>query len=151
MGPAEGEEGLAKNLRLLADMRAKVGPDFWLMYDCWMALDLPYAVRLANRAQEFGLKWIEEALSPDDYWGYADLKRQVPSGMLVTTGEHEATRWGLSHAPRDGVLRHHPARRRLVRRRDRASEDLGARRRARQARRAARLFRLLLSLRHHAP
>jgi L-rhamnonate dehydratase len=94
-GPAEGEEGLEKNIALLADMRARVGDGFWLMYDCWMALDLEYAVRLAGRAQEYGLKWIEEALSPDDYWGYAELKRRVPAGMLVTTGEHEATRWGF--------------------------------------------------------
>ncbi len=94
-GPAEREEGLEKNIALLADMRSKVGDDFWLMYDCWMALDLDYATRLSHRAQEFGLKWIEEALSPDDYWGYAALKRAVPAGMLVTTGEHEATRWGF--------------------------------------------------------
>jgi L-rhamnonate dehydratase len=80
---------------MLADMRGKVGPDFWLMLDCWMSLDLNYAIRLAGRAQEYGLKWIEEALSPDDYWGYADLKRNTPRGMLVTTGEHEATRWGF--------------------------------------------------------
>ncbi|MDB5367055.1 MAG: Mandelate racemase/muconate lactonizing protein [Rhodospirillales bacterium] len=93
--PCEGEEGLAKNIDLLADMRAKVGPDFWLMYDCWMSLDLNYATRLAQAAHEHGLKWIEEALSPDDYWGYAELKRNVPKGMLVTTGEHEATRWGF--------------------------------------------------------
>jgi L-rhamnonate dehydratase len=94
-GPAEGEEGLAKNIAMLADMRSKVGPDFWLMLDCWMSLDLNYAVRLAQRAHDYGLKWIEEALSPDDYWGYADLKRSTPPGMLVTTGEHEATRWGF--------------------------------------------------------
>jgi L-rhamnonate dehydratase len=94
-GPAEGEEGLAKNIAMLADMRAKVGADFWLMLDCWMSLDLNYAVRLAQRAHEYGLKWIEEALSPDDYWGYASLKRSTPRGMLVTTGEHEATRWGF--------------------------------------------------------
>src|SRR6185503_5653067 len=31
-GPAEGEEGMEKNVALLADMRAKVGDDFWLMY-----------------------------------------------------------------------------------------------------------------------
>ena len=94
-GPAEGEEGLAKNIAMLADMRSKVGPDFWLMLDCWMSLDLNYALRLAQRAHDYGLKWIEEALSPDDYWGYADLKRSTPCGMLVTTGEHEATRWGF--------------------------------------------------------
>jgi L-rhamnonate dehydratase len=94
-GPAEGEEGLRKNLEMIRDMREKVGDDFWLMLDCWMSLDLDYATRLAHGAAEFGLKWIEEALPPDDYWGYAKLRNQVPPGMLVTTGEHEATRWGF--------------------------------------------------------
>lgn len=94
-GPAEGVEGLKKNIAELAEMRSRVGPDFWLMWDCWMALDVDYATRLAHAAHEHGLKWIEEAISPDDYWGYAELKRNVPRGMLVTTGEHEATRWGF--------------------------------------------------------
>lgn len=94
-GPAEGEEGLHRNIAELAEMRSRVGPDFWLMLDCWMALDVNYATRLAQRAHEHGLKWIEEALSPDDYWGYAELKKNAPTGMLVTTGEHEATRWGF--------------------------------------------------------
>ena len=94
-GPAEGEEGLKKNLEELATMRSRVGKDFWLMLDCWMSLDLNYATRLAHAAHEYGLKWIEEALPPDDYWGYAELRRNVPRGMLVTTGEHEATRWGF--------------------------------------------------------
>ncbi len=95
-GPAEGAEGMQRNLGLLALMRDKVGPDFWLMYDCWMSLDLDYATRLAAAAwEQSGLKWIEEALPPDDYWGYADLRRSVPRGLLVTTGEHESTRWGF--------------------------------------------------------
>jgi L-rhamnonate dehydratase len=33
-----------------------------------MSLDLQYATRLAQEASRYGLKWIEEALSPDDYW-----------------------------------------------------------------------------------
>ncbi len=94
-GPAEGEEGLAKNLAQLAEMRSRTGDDFWLMLDCWMSLDLNYALRLAHGASRFGLKWIEEALLPDDYWGYAELRRKAPAGMLITTGEHEATRWGF--------------------------------------------------------
>jgi len=94
-GPAEGEEGFRKNLQMIAEMRDKTGDDFWLMLDCWMSLDLNYATRLAHAAWEYGVKWIEEALSPDDYWGSAALKRAVPAGMLVTTGEHEATRWGF--------------------------------------------------------
>ena len=49
-GPAEGDEGLARNIEQLAAMRAKVGADFWLMLDCWMSLDLDYASRLAAAA-----------------------------------------------------------------------------------------------------
>jgi len=94
-GPAEGEQGLRRNLEKLAHMREQVGSDFWLMYDCWMSLDLNYATRLAHAAADFGLKWIEEALPPDDYWGYAALRRNMPAGMMVSTGEHEATRWGF--------------------------------------------------------
>jgi L-rhamnonate dehydratase len=95
-GPAEGIDGLHKNIAELAEMRSRVGEDFWLMLDCWMSLDLDYATRLAHRAwDECGLKWIEEALSPDDYWAYAALKKNAPKGLLVTTGEHEATRWGF--------------------------------------------------------
>ena len=32
---------------------------------------------------------------PDDYWGYSDLRKNVPRGMLVSTGEHESTRYGF--------------------------------------------------------
>lgn len=93
--PAEGEAGLKANLAALEEMRGRVGDDFWLMLDCWMSLDLNYAIRLAARAYEYGLKWIEEALPPDDYWGYAALRKAAPAGMMVATGEHEATRWGF--------------------------------------------------------
>ncbi len=93
--PADGPAWLNDALAELEDMRARVGPDFWLMLDCWMALDLDAARRLAHGAARHGLKWIEEAISPDDYWSYAALRRDAPAGMLVTTGEHEATRWGF--------------------------------------------------------
>lgn len=94
-GPAEGEDGLEKNMQELGSMRSRVGKDFWLMFDCWMSLDVDYAMRLARAAADQGLKWIEEPLSPDDYWAHADLRRGLPSGMLLAAGEHEATRWGF--------------------------------------------------------
>jgi L-rhamnonate dehydratase len=93
--PAEGDEGFRKNIAALAEMRSRVGEEFWLMVDCWMSLDLDYAVRFAQAAAKFNMKWIEEALPPDDYWGYRELRKKVPRGMLVSTGEHEATRWGF--------------------------------------------------------
>jgi L-rhamnonate dehydratase len=93
--PHEGEAGMRESLDELARMRDRVGEDFWLMWDCWMSLDLDYATRLAHEAREHGLLWIEEALLPDDYWGYAELRRAVPPAMLVTTGEHESTLAGF--------------------------------------------------------
>jgi L-rhamnonate dehydratase len=94
-GPADGAAGIRAELERLATMRERVGDDFWLMFDCWMSLDLDHALRLARGAAEYDLRWIEEALPPDDYWGYAELRRQAPPGVWVTTGEHEATRWGF--------------------------------------------------------
>lgn len=92
---AEGDMGFRANLATLQNARNKVGDAFWLMWDCWMSLDTRYATRIAHAAKDLELKWLEEALPPDDYWGYAQLKRSVPPSMWITTGEHEATRWGF--------------------------------------------------------
>lgn len=94
-GPAEGPAGLRANLELLARMRSAVDDDFFLAYDCWMSLDVEYAVRLAQEGADLGLRWIEEPLPPDDYWAYAELRRRLPTQVLLSTGEHEATRWGF--------------------------------------------------------
>lgn len=94
-GPADGEEGLRANVELMRTMRERVSDDFFLAYDCWMALDVPYATRLGHELADQGVRWIEEALPPDDYWGYAELRRNLPPGMLCTTGEHEAGRLGF--------------------------------------------------------
>ncbi len=94
-GPAEGEDGFRANIERAEEMQSAVGDDFWLAYDCWMSLDVPYARRLMDELARLRFRWIEEALPPDDYWGYAELKRLAPPDLMVTTGEHEATRWGF--------------------------------------------------------
>jgi L-rhamnonate dehydratase len=65
-GPAEGDEGLRRNVELAAEMRARVGDgdDFFLAYDCWMALDVPYTLALIDAIRDYRLKWIEEFLNP---------------------------------------------------------------------------------------
>ncbi|GAB5363719.1 hypothetical protein AAMO2058_000908100 [Amorphochlora amoebiformis] len=93
-GPADGEEGMKKNIQLVEEFRKSVGPDFPLMIDCYMALTLPYAKELAKRIQPFNIKWIEECLHPDDYKGYGELRSSV-STCMVTCGEHEYTRYGF--------------------------------------------------------
>jgi L-rhamnonate dehydratase len=46
------------------ETRKQVGSDYRLMVDCYMALDVPYAIDLANAVREANLFWIEEALPP---------------------------------------------------------------------------------------
>jgi len=94
-GPAEGDEGLRRNVETATQMRERVGDDFFLAYDCWMALDVPYALKLIEALRPYRFKWLEEFLPPDDYWGYAEVRRRAPRDLLIATGEHEATRWGF--------------------------------------------------------
>ena len=48
-GPADGARGLEENERLVARAREVLGPDRELMLDCWMAFDVEYTLRLAER------------------------------------------------------------------------------------------------------
>jgi len=95
-GPHDGEAGLQRNVAFLAKQRAAIGPNFPLMVDCYMALDVPYAIRLAEACKPLNIYWWEEVLSPDDVEGYA-LIRQAHPGLKWTTGEHEYTRYGFRH------------------------------------------------------
>lgn len=93
-GPSEGESGFRRNIDRAQAAREAVGPDFPLFYDCWMALDVDYAARLAAALEPLGFRWIEEPLLPDDYAGHAELRRRMPSTMTLNTGEHEYTAYG---------------------------------------------------------
>ncbi|MGB3329374.1 MAG: enolase C-terminal domain-like protein [Thermomicrobiales bacterium] len=92
-GPADGWDGLKKNVALIEHARELVGPDSEIMLDCYMAWNIDYALRMSRLAEPYRIRWIEECLPPDDFEGYAELtaKSQIP----VATGEHEYTRWGF--------------------------------------------------------
>ena len=85
--PADGEEGLRKAEELVATVRDQIGPDVALMLDCWMALDVDYTVRLAERLRPYRLRWIEDYLLPDDTEGFAQVRQRLPWQTLAT-GEH---------------------------------------------------------------
>lgn len=105
-GPADGPEGMSRNVTFVGDWREKVGPNFSLMLDCYMALDLQYTAELAQRLAPFHLKWIEEPLMPDEYAAHAKLAARL-EGMGTTayfaTGEHEYTRFGFQQLIEAGV------------------------------------------------
>jgi L-rhamnonate dehydratase len=92
-GPADGWDGIKKNVELIEWARDIVGPDSDLMLDCYMAWNVDFTLRMSREVERLGVRWIEECLPPDDYEGYAEItaKSRVP----VATGEHEYTRWGF--------------------------------------------------------
>jgi L-rhamnonate dehydratase len=86
-GPVDGAPGLERIEALTATTRELIGPAVDLMLDCWMALDVEYTVRLAERLRPYRLRWLEDCLIPEDFEGFAELRRRLPWQGLAT-GEH---------------------------------------------------------------
>ncbi|WP_240232672.1 L-rhamnonate dehydratase [Devosia lacusdianchii] len=99
----DGEDGLRKNVAFLEAQRAKVGPGFPLMVDCYMSLTVPYAIRLAEACAHLDIYWWEEVLHPDDIEGFRLLKQAHPK-LKWTTGEHEYTRYGFRRLIEDRTI-----------------------------------------------
>jgi L-rhamnonate dehydratase len=92
--PADGHVGLRKNVEYLRKQRESVGPDFPLMVDCYMSLNVSYIIELAKKCEDLDINWWEECLSPDDTDGFEQIKRAHPT-LKFTTGEHEYSRYGF--------------------------------------------------------
>ena len=102
-GPAEGLNGLRKNEAMVARAREIVGDDVELMVDCWMSLDVEYAVRLAEALRPYRIKWIEDALLPEHQEGYEKLRERLPWQTLAT-GEHWYTPYPFAKAASKGLV-----------------------------------------------
>jgi len=105
-GPCDGASGLSENVEFVRDWREKVGPEYPLMLDCYMALDVQYTTELARRLAPYNLTWIEEPLMPDEYAGHAKIADNL-KGLGITTyfatGEHEYTHHGYQQLIDAGV------------------------------------------------
>jgi L-rhamnonate dehydratase len=93
-GPADGKDGLMKNVALVRKTRELIGAGGDIMLDCYMALDVPYTIALAKAVAEYDVLWIEEPVPPDQPDDYRRIKDAVPD-ILITGGEHEFTRYGF--------------------------------------------------------
>jgi L-alanine-DL-glutamate epimerase-like enolase superfamily enzyme len=91
-GPSDGPAGKRKNYNLVRTVREAIGPDVELMADAYMGWDVPYAIDMIHRVEEFDLKWVEEPVVPDDLDGYSRIRAAVRTP--ISGGEHEFTRWG---------------------------------------------------------
>ncbi len=86
-GPDDGIDGLNRAEEMVAETRSQIGDDVELMLDCWMALDVEYAVRLGEALKPYRLKWLEDFLMPGDMSGFAAVRARLP-GQGLATGEH---------------------------------------------------------------
>ncbi|HEX3118121.1 MAG TPA: L-rhamnonate dehydratase [Candidatus Acidoferrum sp.] len=92
-GPADGASGMQRNVELVRTVREAVGDEIDVMADAYMGWTLDYAKRMLPLLERFHLRWLEEAVIPDDIHGYAELKSygRVP----IAGGEHEFTLYGF--------------------------------------------------------
>jgi len=93
-GPADGHEGMKKNVALVESTRKALGPDGDIMLDCWMAWTERYTLEMAELVAPHRVYWMEECLQPHDYEGFGRLNAAIKSTRIVT-GEHEYTRYGF--------------------------------------------------------
>lgn len=92
-GPMDGAAGMLKNIELVQTVREVIGYGVDLMVDAYMGWTLDYAKRMLPRLEGFNIRWLEEAVIPDDTRGYKTLKSygRVP----IAGGEHEFTIFGF--------------------------------------------------------
>lgn len=95
-GPADGREGMKKNVELVKRTRSLLGPDGDIMLDCWMSWTERYTIEMAEMFEPYKVYWMEECLQPHDYTGFGRLNAAIKSTRIVT-GEHEYTRYGFRY------------------------------------------------------
>ena len=101
-GPADGREGMRKNVELVERARKALGPDGDIMLDCWMAWTERYTIEMAEMMEPYRVYWMEECLQPHDYEGFGRLAAQIKCTRIVT-GEHEYTRYGFRQLLEHGL------------------------------------------------
>ena len=109
VGPLTPPRNLDRAVQRVFDARATLGPDGRLMTDCVSRTGtVNWAVGFAERLRPADLYFMEELLSPDDVFGYAELNRRIgsrgPGWTCVACGEHEYTEHGF-----DVLIRLHAA------------------------------------------
>ena len=106
---AAGEEGLRKNEALVRAVRAAVGDDVDLMFDCILANSsgnsLLYAIKLARRLEPYRPTWLEEPLNPEDLESYVRLAKATT--IPLAFGERLVTRWQFKQALESGAATVH--------------------------------------------
>ena len=99
-GPRTPKDALDRFVTSVLEARDQLGPDVRLMTDC-VSRDgtVEWAIPFCKRLREANLYFMEELLSPDNVFGYAELRKKVGfkgDGLTrIACGEHEYTEHGF--------------------------------------------------------
>lgn len=99
-GPRVPQVALDRFIDSVLQDRDLLGPDVRLMTDC-VSRDgtVDWAVKFAERLRPANLYFMEEMLSPDDVFGYAELVNRIggrgEAWTRIACGEHEYTQYGF--------------------------------------------------------
>jgi D-galactarolactone cycloisomerase len=78
---------LAQDVKNVRAVRTAIGPEIKLMIDSNHAYNRREALSLCRSVESLDISWFEEPLSPEDYAGYAELRRQT--SIPIAGGECE--------------------------------------------------------------
>lgn len=99
-GPRASQAAMDRFIESVLEDRDMLGPDVRLMTDC-VSRDgtVDWAVNFAERLRPASLYFMEELLSPDDVFGYAELVNRIggkgEGWTRIACGEHEYTQYGF--------------------------------------------------------
>jgi L-rhamnonate dehydratase len=99
-GPRTPQSALDSFIDSVLEDREMLGSDVRLMTDC-VSRDgtVDWAVNFAERLRPANLYFMEEMLSPDDVFGYAELVNRIggrgEAWTKIACGEHEYTQYGF--------------------------------------------------------
>lgn len=82
----DGSVDAAATIRAVADARDLLGAERDLMLDGWDIGDVSAAIELGREADAYDLRWFEDAIFPEDWPGYQQL-REALSDTTLAAGE----------------------------------------------------------------
>ena len=89
--PGDGNAGLKRNIELVEELRDALGDDAEIMFDAFMAWDIPFAIAWCKAVEKYHPYWIEEAFPVDHLESFIHLSKNT--SITVATGEHFYSRW----------------------------------------------------------
>ena len=87
--------GVADDIAVMQAIMKKIDPSkTTLMVDSNHAYGRAEALYLGQAMADMNLRWYEEPVAPEDYEGYAELRRRLP--MAIAGGENEHSLYGFN-------------------------------------------------------